>query len=82
MHASIEASDPISYLQNITTPIIIHHARKETAVPYSWSESLAAKLFKHQKVFELYAYNSSNHLLKGDNRIKAIERDILFFKQQ
>lgn len=78
----IDAGDAMNYIQQLTTPIVIHHARKENSVPYIWSESLAAKLFKHQKTFELYAYDSENHLLKGDNRAKAVERDILFFKKQ
>jgi len=75
----MDAGDPIHFIKKIKTPIIIHHARKENAVPYIWSESLAATLFKHKKIFELYAYDSEHHLLQGDNRVKAVERDILFF---
>jgi len=78
----IDTGDPIHFINELTTPLIIHHARKENAVPYIWSESLAAKLFKYQKEFELYAYDSDNHLLQGDNRIKAVTRDIIFFQKQ
>jgi len=78
----IDKGDPIHFIEELTTPLIIHHARRENAVPYIWSESLAAKLFKHQKEFELYAYDSDNHLLKGENCIKAVARDIIFFQKQ
>ncbi len=78
---AIDSGDAINYIQNIKTPIILHHARWETSVPYQWSESLAAKLFKHNKEFELYAYNSKNHLFKDKNRDSAIQRDLDFFNK-
>ncbi|MGB0879983.1 MAG: alpha/beta hydrolase family protein [Polaribacter sp.] len=77
----INAGDAIHSINEINTPIIIHHARWETSVPYQWSESLAAKLFTYNKVFELHTYNSKNHLFKDENRLKAVERDILFFNK-
>lgn len=76
----IDKSDAIHYIQDLKTPLIIHHARSENSVPYIWSESLAAKLFKHQKQFEFYAYDSNKHLFQGKNRLKAVERDITFFE--
>ena len=75
----IDKGDAIHYIQDLKTPVIIHHSRGESSVPYSWSESLAAKLFKHGKPFGFYAYESENHLFKRENRIKAVERDIAFF---
>ncbi len=76
----IASGDPIHFIDEISIPIIIHHATKETSVPYRWSESLAAKLYEKGKPFEFYSYESENHLFKGKNRIKAVERDINFFK--
>lgn len=75
----IDSGDPIHFIQDLSMPIILHHATKETSVPYRWSESLAAKLFAHKKEFEFYSYDSENHLFKGENRIKAVERDVAFF---
>lgn len=77
----LSAIDAINFIQEINTPIILHHARWETSVPYQWSESLALILFKYQKIFEIYAYNSKEHLLKGENRKHAIQRDIAFFNK-
>lgn len=78
----VASGDPIYYLQQVSAPIIIHHARWEGAVPYHWSEALAAKLFEQKKYFELYTYDSENHLLLGANRKLAVERDIRFFQQK
>lgn len=75
----IPSGDAIHFLENLSMPIIIHHATKETSVPYRWSESLAAKLFAHGKDFELYSYESDKHLFHGSNRTKAVERDVAFF---
>jgi dipeptidyl aminopeptidase/acylaminoacyl peptidase len=77
----IDSGDPINYLQDIKAPIILHHARGDKSVPYQWSESLASKLFKYNKKFELYAYDSKNHLLKDENRNIAIQRDLDFFNK-
>lgn len=77
----INSGDPIHFINELSMPIIIHHATKETSVPYRWSESLAAKLFAEGKPFEFYSYESENHLFKGKNRVKAVERDIQFFEK-
>lgn len=77
----IESGDAVNYIQDINTPLILHHARWETSVPYQWSESLAAILYENKKAFEHYAYDSNNHLLKDENRESAIQRDIEFFNK-
>lgn len=79
---AIDAGDPIHFIKEIAMPMILHHGKWEQSVPYLWSESLAAALFKYGKPFEFYAYDTENHLFKGENRAKAVERDVLFFEQQ
>lgn len=78
---NISNGDAINFIDSISTPLIIHHATKETSVPYRWSESLVAKLYTAEKEFEFYSYESENHLFKGKNRAKALERDIAFFEK-
>lgn len=77
----INSSDAVNFINEINTPIILHHARWDTSVPYQWSESLAAKLFKHNKAFELHSYDSKNHLFKNENRLNAVQKDLDFFKK-
>ncbi|MDC3253375.1 prolyl oligopeptidase family serine peptidase [bacterium] len=78
----VDSGDPINYVEDLSMPIILHHATKETSVPYRWSESFAAKLFSHKKEFEFYSYESENHLFKDENRKKAVERDVEFFNKK
>ncbi|MCC6283392.1 MAG: alpha/beta fold hydrolase [Saprospiraceae bacterium] len=76
-----EEGDPINYIADINLPLIIHHAKEDDVVPFTWSVGLAAKLYKFKKVFELYSYNSPDHLLQNDMRAKAVERDLAFFQK-
>lgn len=77
----IDTGDPIHFVKELSMPIILHHGRWETSVPYQWSESLAAKLFQHGKPFEFYAYDTDHHLFEGEHRKKAVARDIAFFEK-
>ena len=77
-----EAVDPVLHLESLSTPLIIHHARGDTSVPFSWSESLIVKLHDLDKEFEFYAYDSDMHLFNEENRKIAVERDINFFNAQ
>ncbi len=78
---NIDLSNPVNYVSDISTPIILHHGRRETSVPYSWSESFVAMLFKHQKAFEFYTYDTEDHLFQNAMRMQAVERDITFFEK-
>ena len=77
----ISSGDAINYVEDIETPLILHHAQWEASVPYQWSAALASKLFIHNKEFEFYTYNSKNHLFKDENRAIAIQRDLDFFNK-
>lgn len=77
----LDSGDPIHFIDELAAPLVIHHAKGESSVPYRWSESLAAQLYKHKKTFEFYSYDSSNHLFQNETREKAIQRDIVFFNK-
>ncbi|MBK8424637.1 MAG: alpha/beta fold hydrolase [Lewinellaceae bacterium] len=76
-----EEGDPINYMSDISIPLIIHHAKEDDVVPFTWSVALVAKLYKFKKLFELYSYNGKDHLLQNEMRAKAVERDVDFFKR-
>ena len=71
--------DPVNHLNDLSTPVVIHHARGDTSVPYTWSENLVVQLKNANKEFEFHAYDSDNHLFAEANRKKAVRRDINFF---
>ena len=76
-----EEGDPIHYISDISMPLIIHHAKDDPVVPFMWSVNLASQLYHFGKGFKLYPYEGKDHLLQGDMRAKAIERDVAFFQQ-
>ena len=75
-----EEVDPINFTNDISTPLIIHHAIGDVSVPYMWSERFIVKLYKYAKIFAFFAYDSENHLFQSDERKAAVERDVAFFK--
>ncbi|MEM6317531.1 MAG: alpha/beta fold hydrolase [Bacteroidota bacterium] len=78
---NLQKVEAILAIQDLETPLIIHHARGDRSVPYQWSESLVAKLYQCQKAFEFYDYDTDNHLFDGENREKVVERDLAFFEK-
>jgi dipeptidyl aminopeptidase/acylaminoacyl peptidase len=67
-------------LQQITTPIILHHGTQDT-VPYKWSVRLDCELKKLDRESTLFLYKGNDHELSLNNEhALAIERDVEFFK--
>ncbi|MFT5572354.1 MAG: dienelactone hydrolase [Cryomorphaceae bacterium] len=73
--------DPIHYIKDLSTPIVVHHARGDSSVPYIWSQDLVLKLFQSGKDFRFYSYDGDSHLFEGKNRRLAFERDLQFFSE-
>ena len=73
--------DAINYLDQLNTPLIIHHARRDSSVPYQWSENLVIEMSALGKEFLFYTYETENHLFKGENLNRAFERDLDFFSK-
>ena len=71
--------NPITNLDSLSLPVIIHHARDDEVVPYLWTENLVVKLHELGKQFKLYPYDSDEHLFLAKNKALAIERDVEFF---
>ncbi len=75
-----ESSEPAQFLNYLNTPVILHHAKDDAAVPYVWSELLATQLELQDKPYIFYSYNSDNHFFKGEIQATAVARDIEFFR--
>ena len=70
-----------SQLDNIYSPMNIHHANNDPTAPFEGSAMIASQLKQLGKPPKLYPYMSTNHLFTGDNLQLAISRDIAFFRR-
>ena len=70
-----------SQLENIYSPMNIHHANNDPTAPFEGSAMIASQLKQLGKPPKLYPYMSTNHLFTGDNLQLAISRDIAFFRR-
>ncbi len=73
--------DPYSYIQNISTPIQLHHGTNDKSVPVELSRHFEEILLENGKKVELYEYPGGDHNISGPNFSIAMKRSITFFKQ-
>ena len=70
-----------SQLDNIYSPMNIHHAKNDPTTAFKGSTMIASQLKQLGKPRKLYPYMSTNHLFTGENLQLAISRDIAFFRR-
>lgn len=71
--------DPFSFLNDIETPIILHHGTKDISVPIELSNSLYTEMKKLNKDITYYKYKGDNHNISNNYKI-AFSRDIEWFR--
>lgn len=71
---------PWAKLDELETPIQLHHARGDEKVPWQFSQALADRLTLLNKPVELYLYEGSNHNLSGAAFSPAMRRSVEFFQ--
>jgi len=71
--------DPYTYLDDIDTPVQLHHGTGDTHVPLSFSEGFKRALEKEGKSVELYIYDGADHNLSGAVFGQAMARSVEFF---
>jgi dipeptidyl aminopeptidase/acylaminoacyl peptidase len=71
--------DPYSFIEDIDTPVQIHHGTGDTHVPFSFSESFKKVLDENGKVVDFNSYEGADHNLSGGAFIPAINRSVAFF---
>ncbi len=74
------STDPLTHLDQLCTPIIIHHAAGDTGANYEWSRQLAAELTRAGKPHTFYTYPGIDHLLQGAQFEAAVDRDVEYFR--
>jgi dipeptidyl aminopeptidase/acylaminoacyl peptidase len=72
------AISPVSYLNDLSGPIQLHHGTADDSVPVEFSERLYARLTGIGHPAELYAYQGDNHNI-SNNLETAMQRSIQFF---
>lgn len=73
-------SEPLRYLDDLTTPIVIHHAIGDRSAAYKWSAHLAKELHLRGQPYAFFSYEGDEHLFTGDARTLAVARDAEFFR--
>jgi len=71
--------DPTAHVDEITTPVQIHHGTSDEEVPVAFAESLYGKLKTAGKVAELYTYEGGDHNISDPFFSTAMARSIEFF---
>ncbi|MDP3726986.1 MAG: alpha/beta fold hydrolase [bacterium] len=67
-----------SYVEDISGPIQLHHAKDDSHVPFNFSEKLNVQLKEASKSVEFYTYEGDDHNLTNSFDI-AMQRSIEFF---
>lgn len=74
------SSEPLRFLGYLKAPVILHHAANDQGALYEWSRRLAKDLYLLGHRYEFYTYAGSDHFLQGEDRLRAVERDVRFFR--
>lgn len=72
--------DPYSYLNDISTPVQLHHGTEDESVPIELSISLRNSLEELDKPVEYYEYPGDDHNI-SNNTQTAWQRSIEFFEE-
>jgi len=71
---------PRNYLDQISTPLIIHHGTDDESVPYSSSTNLAAKLEATDANYILHTYLGEDHNFQRGSWSTLAARDVALFE--
>lgn len=52
---------PINFLNNIKTPVMLHHGTEDESVPLAWSDNLAEAMEQENKNVTYYIYENEPH---------------------
>jgi dipeptidyl aminopeptidase/acylaminoacyl peptidase len=74
--------DPFSYLDDITTPVQLHHGNSDSSVPVELSISLYNALMAAGKEVELFQYPGMDHNFFGEAFNDAMRRTVEFFRER
>ena len=73
--------DPFHYLDDITTPVQLHHGNSDSSVPVELSISLYNALLAAGKEVELFQYPGMDHNFFGEAFNDAMSRTVEYFRK-
>ncbi len=71
---------PISFVNDISSPVQIHHGSDDEEVPVLFSRRLEEALKREEKVIEFYQYDGDDHNISNNLEL-ALERSKNFFNK-
>lgn len=75
-----DGNDPLRFLGELSTPVILHHAIGDPEVPLASSMRLASQLTRWHKPYVFHRYSAADHFLQSPDRELAVGRDVAFFR--
>lgn len=79
--AEYQAISPITFINELTMPIQLHHGLADERIAATGSEKFKKTLENLGKIVELYLYPKGNHNLSGSELKVAMKRSVKFFKK-
>ena len=77
----LEAISPAYHLDQLQTPLSIHHSVDDQTVPYAWSEKLCTDLQAIAYPVECFSYEGVPHTFRGYADTLFMERMVEFFRR-
>lgn len=75
-----ESAEPLNFLSELKSPLIIHHSVGDRGAAYKWSEQLAKELYVRGKTYEFWSVPGDSHLFTAEDMEQAADRDVAFFQ--
>jgi len=76
---AMAAISPVTYLEDLTVPLAVHHSEADEVVPFAWSEQLCTQLAALAKPHQCYTYYLVPHTFRGNADELFMERVIEFY---
>jgi dipeptidyl aminopeptidase/acylaminoacyl peptidase len=77
---SLEDLSARKHIDELKVPLSIHHSRGDGSIGATGSMELAARLYMAGREYQLFIYDSDDHLFSGSEFEQAVEHDLAWFR--
>jgi len=78
---SIDDLSTWRFIDQLVVPLTIQHSKGDGSTNANSSRELAARLYMARHEYQLFLYDSDDHLFSGDDFEQAVTRDLQWFEQ-